>query len=105
MVVFIIVSNLTEGERTGVQPYIWESTALEVRRNSAMLQSLRHADLTSAWINGQSHATTVPNEYRATNGRTYLRASSAAQMLGDNEDSYFQVYIQTQSTGVHARHC
>ncbi len=30
-------------------------------------------------------------------------ASSAAQTIGENEDSYVRSYIQTQSTGLHAR--
>ncbi len=48
---------MTESERTGVQPYIWESNALKVGRNSVMLQSSRRADLSLVQINGPSRTT------------------------------------------------
>ncbi len=86
---------MTESERTGVQPYILESNALKVGRNSTMLQSSmdRGTQTNLALRTVQTNLTSaVPTP------------SSAAQMLGVNEDSYVHSYFQTQCTGLFARH-
>ncbi len=93
-----LVEATWQSERTSVQPYIWESNALKVGRNSAMLQSSMdraarpwyrtNLVLWTAWTNLTS---AVPT------------ASSATQTIGENEDSYVQAYMQTQSTGLHVR--
>ncbi len=93
------ISNMTESEGTGVQPYIRESNALKGGRSSTMLQSSMDRAAQPRYRTNLALRTAQTNLTSA--GPT---PSSAAQMLGENEDSYVHSYIQTQCTGLLARH-
>ncbi len=81
-------SNMTESDRTGVQPYIWESNALKVGRNSAILQS------SMDWTAQPRYRTNLVLRTAQTNLTSAApTASSAAQLLGENEDTYVHSYI------------
>ncbi len=92
-------SNMTESERTGVQPYIKESNALKGGRSSTMLQSSMDRAARPRYRTNLALRTAQTNLTSAA-----PTPSSAAQMLGENEDSYVHSYIQTQCTGLLARH-
>ncbi len=69
----------------------WDETA-QCYRARAALTCHRRGSMDRA---NESRATKSTNLTSAA-----LTASSAAQMLGENEDSYVQSYIQTQSTEI-----
>ncbi len=60
---------MSESERTGVQPYIWETKC--TKSETKQRESLRHADLSSARLNGPSHANALPRGQRGADQLKY----------------------------------